>query len=100
MILLAACVCGVGLVCAVTVAPVDDSRVAAVFPPWWSPAEIFAAAGSSGQIVGSGLIDSILIVHSNESLLASRLRAHGALITMPTFRFVPCGNNSAEVKAL
>jgi len=97
MILLTSFVCGAGLLCALIIAPVDETTVAAIFPPWWSPAQIFGAAGSSGQIAGSGLWHSILVVHSDEPMLASRLRAHGALMTLPSFRYAACQNSEQKL---
>ena len=39
---------------AVDAQPRAAGRVAAVFPPWWSPAQIVGAAGSAGDIAGAG----------------------------------------------
>jgi len=93
MTLLATVVCAAGLPCALAVLPMDETTVIAVFPPWWSPAQIFETAGSSGQIVSSASIPSIVIIHSDETLLAKRLRESGAWFTIPSFRFAGCGTN-------
>ncbi len=73
-----------GLFAAATVnaAPRDPSRVAAIFPPWWSPAQAVAAAGSAGDIAATGSAPFILILRGDPTDLAQRARSAGALILL------------------
>jgi hypothetical protein len=68
----------------------DAQSAAAIFPPWWSPAEAFAAAGSAGEVARTGAISSILIVHSPAPDLADRLRKAGALLVLDPLRLAQC----------
>ena len=63
-------------------APRDPSRVAAVFPPWWSSREAVSAAGSAGQIAGAGGAPFILILRGEPASLSPRLRAAGAWLLL------------------
>jgi hypothetical protein len=67
---------------AVNAAPTDPSRVAAVFPPWWSPAQTVAAAGAAGDIAAVGGASFIIILRGDPSDLARRARSAGALIIL------------------
>lgn len=72
---------------AVDAQPRTPGRVAAVFPPWWSPAQIVGAAGSAGDIAGAGGAPFIVILRAlpNESRpsdLSKRARAAGALLLL------------------
>ena len=62
--------------------PVDAHQIAAVFPPWWPAARIFAAASVAGEVAGTGPLRSILIVRSDQAALAYRLQAAGALLVL------------------
>ena len=69
---------------------------AAIFPPWWSPAEAFAAAGSAGEVARTGALSSILIVHSQAPDLAGRLRRAGALLVLDPVRLAQCAQLVSE----
>lgn len=68
----------------------DLHAAAAIFPPWWSPAEAFEAAGTAGEVVRTGAVSSILIVHSQAPDLAGRLRRAGALLVLDPVRLALC----------
>ena len=56
-----------------------DDVVAAVFPPWWSAADVFAAAASAGAaIVRVGGVASVLVVQPAARDGLQRLRDAGA----------------------
>ena len=63
-------------------APRDPTRMAAVFPPWWSSAQTASAAASAGQIAGAGGAPFILILRGEPDALATRLRAAGAWLLL------------------
>jgi hypothetical protein len=63
-------------------APMGATRVAAVFPPWWTGARAIDAAATAGSIAGAGATASILIVSSDAPGLAARLRAAGAMMLL------------------
>lgn len=63
-------------------APRDPARVAAVFPPWWTPARTAEAAASAGQIAGAGGVPFILILRGEPDALGPRLRAAGAWLLL------------------
>lgn len=67
---------------AVDAQPRTPGRVAAVFPPWWSPAQIIGAAGSAGDIAGAGGASFIVILRGDPSHLAQRARDAGALMLL------------------
>ncbi|CAN5174381.1 hypothetical protein BH10PSE4_BH10PSE4_39480 [soil metagenome] len=67
---------------AVGAAPRDPARVAAVFPPWWTPAQTASAAASAGQIAGAGGLPFILILRGEPTALGARLRAAGAWLLL------------------
>jgi hypothetical protein len=60
----------------------DPSRVAAIFPPWWSGQRAITAAASVGEILGVGGAPFVVILHGDPSNLARRVRAAGALLTL------------------
>jgi hypothetical protein len=62
--------------------PRDPSRVAAIFPPWWSPAQTMAAAGMAGDIAAAGGTSFILILRGDPADLAQRARSAGALLVL------------------
>ncbi|PIB90845.1 hypothetical protein [Caulobacter sp. FWC2] len=75
-----------GLVAAAAVdaQPRTPGRVAAVFPPWWSPARVIGAAGSAGDIAGVGAVPFIVILRASSDTktpadLSQRARSAGAL---------------------
>ncbi len=67
---------------AVNAAPVDPSRVAAVFPPWWTPSQSLAAAGGAGDIAATGIAPFIVILRGDPIDLARRARSAGALFIL------------------
>ena len=73
-----------GLLAAVSVnaQPRDPSRVAAVFPPWWSMAQSVSAAGSAGSIAAVGGAPFIVILRGDPVDLAQRARSAGALLVL------------------
>lgn len=62
--------------------PRDPSRVAAVFPPWWSVARSVSAAGSAGTIAAVGGAPFIVIVRGDPADLTQRARSAGALLIL------------------
>ncbi len=67
---------------AVDAAPRAPGRVAAVFPPWWAPAQVVAAGGSAGDIAGAGGVSFILILRGDPADLTQRAYAAGALLLL------------------
>ena len=67
---------------AVNAKPQNPARIAAVFPPWWSPAQTVAAAGAAGDIAASGAAPFILILRGDPIDLAQRTRSAGALLVL------------------
>jgi hypothetical protein len=65
-----------------TAAPTGATRVAAVFPPWWSSARAMGAAATAGEIAGAGAHPSILIVSSGTPGLSRRLHDAGAIVLL------------------
>jgi hypothetical protein len=80
-----------GLVAALAIPARGDAQsAAAVFPPWWSPAQAFAAAGSVGEVTRTGALSSIVIVRSEEPALADRLRKAGAVFVLDPVQLALC----------
>jgi hypothetical protein len=69
---------------------------AAFFPPWWSAARAFEAAGSAGQVSQVGALSTILIVHSTERDLGARLREAGAWLVVNPIDLASCSNLDAR----
>jgi len=67
---------------AIVAAPTDPSRVAMVFPPWWSAARAFEAAASEGEILGEGGVPFVVIVHLDPSKSRTRTRKVGPLFML------------------
>lgn len=67
---------------AVNAQPRDPSRVAVVFPPWWTVAESVSAAGSAGRVAAVGGAPFIVILRGDPIDLAQRVRAAGALMVI------------------
>jgi len=61
-------------------APGRADAMAAVYPPWWTPARAAASASAEGELQAVGAAATILVVRSDRPALARRLRASGALI--------------------
>jgi hypothetical protein len=59
--------------------PRDRTRVAAVFSPWTSAKQAFAAvAQAGGLVVRPGTVDAIVVVQGTDPDLVDRLYAAGA----------------------
>jgi hypothetical protein len=59
--------------------PRDGTQVAAVFSPWMDAEHAFArVAQAGGLVVRRGIIDAIVVVHSDDPGLIARLYAAGA----------------------
>jgi len=65
--------------------------VAAVFPPWWSPADVIAAGARHGAVLSAGAAPGVVIVRGNGPGLAARLRRDGALLTLNPLAARGCG---------
>lgn len=70
------------VVVALAAQPRRADRIAAVFPPWQSPAANFAAAAQAGQVDAAGGFANVLIVRSGRPGLAARLRLAGAWLLL------------------
>lgn len=86
---------------AVDAQPRTPGRVAAVFPPWWSPAQIFGAAGSAGDIAGAGGAPFIVILRVSAddlepSNLSRRAREAGALLLLDPALAGACARPALE----
>jgi len=77
-------------------APADDGAAVAVFPPWWSAARAFAAAGGTAEILDGGAFPFVLIVKSQRPGLHARLRDAGALLILNPLGAGPCRQSSGE----
>jgi hypothetical protein len=65
--------------------------VAVVFPPWWSPQQVFAAAASANAaIIRMTAIPSLLVVRPNDHDGLTRLRGAGAWLTMDPQAIAAC----------
>lgn len=87
---------------AVDAQPRTPGRVAAVFPPWWSPAQIVGAAGSAGDIAGAGGASFVVILRAppgdtGPSDLAQRARAAGALMLLDPALAGACARPASEL---
>jgi hypothetical protein len=59
-----------------------EGPVAALFPPWWSSADVVMAAGSAGRIVRLGSVHFIVVVAPDGSDTTERLHAAGAVLVL------------------
>jgi hypothetical protein len=84
---------GLVVTAGISSAPRDDMRLTAVFPPWWSQADVFAAAARAGQPIASGGMGFIILVgdSADHAGLSTRLRHEGALVLLDGSAFRPCG---------
>lgn len=80
-------------------APADANRIAAVFPPWWSSAQIIGAGAAAGDIAGAGAYRSILIVSSRTPGLSARLRQAGAIVLLSPGLAGLCDVSPSEVNS-
>ena len=71
-------------------APTDTHLVAALFPPWWSPAHVLRAAAAAGDVLGFGRLSSIVVLHADAGGLPARALDHGALLTFARTRTGLC----------
>lgn len=61
----------------------EDDTVAVIFPPKYKIAQVLnAIAASDAVLVADGKWENIVIVHSDEAGLSSRLQENGALISI------------------
>jgi hypothetical protein len=74
----------------VSAAPADPSRVAMVFPPWWSASHAVTAAANEGEILGVGGVPFIVIVRRSSTTAARGARSTGALFTLSADPRSPC----------
>ena len=63
--------------------PKPNDPVAAIFPPWWTPARGFEAASLSGApIVRTGAFANIVVLAPGQPNLPARLHAAGAWLVV------------------
>jgi len=72
--------------------PVDSREAAGVFPPWWTPGEVMAAAGAAGAIRQLGGVPFIIVVHDPTGRVSERLRDAGALFAVAPSGALFCGS--------
>ena len=88
-----------GAAVAVEAQPRTPDRLAAVFPPWWSTARVFDAAGEAGNIAGAGGASFVVILRGDPARLAVRAREAGALLLLdPAMAGVCARPISSEAK--
>ena len=89
---------GLFVTVALAAAPGNDARLAAVFPPWWSSEDVFAAAARAGRPISAGGLGFIILVgaadDASQPALSERLKAQGALVLIDGSAFRPCGGTS------
>ena len=91
--LMVAALNGAGLFALLALRTDGNGTVAALFPPWWTSARAFAAAGAAGEIVGVGAVPWVVIVKSDGPGLPARLRQAGAALILPAYGSGPCGSS-------
>ncbi len=74
-------VAGLSALVAVEGAPTDAHLVAALFPPWWSPAHVLRAAAGAGDVLGFGRLPFIVVIHADGGGLPARAATQGAILT-------------------
>ena len=90
------CLSGLGLVFSLPAASSNASTMAAVFPPWWSRADVWRSALSVGDVVDAGGSQFVLILHSNKTGLSVRLRRAGALLVLDPKQLGVCGQTPTK----
>src|SRR5664279_3060755 len=71
--------------------------VAVVFPPWWSPQEVFsAAAAADAAIVRTTAISALLVVRPFDHDGMTRLRRAGAWLAMDPRAVSACLSNQYD----
>jgi len=83
----------------VSAAPNDPSRIAAVFPPWWTAAQAVRAASASGRILGVGGAPFVVILQGDPRTLAAHARAVGALFILASNPAGFCAPRASEPKS-
>jgi hypothetical protein len=86
-----------GAAVAFEAAPRTPRQVAAVFPPWWSPARVFAAASDAGAITAIGGARNVVIVVADDDQLPARLNAAGALLQLNPSLTGLCAEDQSDV---
>lgn len=71
-------------------APRDPHHAAGVFPPWWSQAEVIAAASAAGAVLSVGRLPFIVVVRAENGDVPARLRQVGALFSIDPSQAVAC----------
>jgi len=89
----------VGLAAVLPTAPANAVSLAAVFPPWWSQGQVWRAAMSTGDVIDVGSSRFVLVLHSNASGLAARLRRAGALLVLDPLTMGVCARPTEEEKS-
>lgn len=72
--------------------PQDRREAAGVFPPWWSPGQVLAAAGDAGAIRQLGGVPFVIVVHDPSGRAPERLRRAGALFSVAPDGALFCGS--------
>lgn len=71
--------------------PRGFAEVAAVFPPWLTRDQAFAAVvAAGGVVVRQGIVGTILVVHGDDPGVIGRLRAAGAWAVVDPVAFGGC----------
>ena len=67
------------------------TRIAAVFPPWWSEEDIFTAAANSGaEIVGAAGVPGVMVVRAVSGDTLAALYRSGVLSLIRTDAAAGC----------
>lgn len=77
--------CGFGL------GPRDDHEAAGVFPPWWTPAQVFVAASAAGPVSAASRRPFVVVIRAPDGDVAGRLRRAGALLVLDPGLARACG---------
>ena len=77
--------------------PGDGRTVAAIFPPWIDAAGAFGRmADAGGEVVRVGLLDTILVGHSDDPAFVDRLHRLGAWLVLDPVAFGGCLTRAAN----
>jgi len=71
--------------------PRDAREAAGVFPPWWSPAQVLAAASAAGPVSAASRQPFVVVVRAPAGDVATRLRRAGALLVLDPGLARACG---------
>lgn len=69
----------------------DPAEAAGIFPPWWTPADVLAAAGQAGMVRDLGAVPFIVVVRDPGGQARARLRQAGALFAVAPAGSYACG---------